>query len=79
MAMTQDETWFHRYQEMLVFLETNKRNPSRYNAEERGKYVNWLRHNKKLYNSREMKLERVGMFGELLSLCETYRGKNQYE
>ena len=77
--MTQDETWLHKYQEVVDFIKTNHRNPSRYNADERGLYCNWLKHNKKLYNSGELKPERKEKFEELLRLCETYRRKNQYE
>lgn len=35
--MTQDERWMERYSEVVSFIETNKRNPSRYDDEERGK------------------------------------------
>ena len=34
--MTQDERWNVRYQEVRTFIETNKRNPSKHYAEERG-------------------------------------------
>ena len=47
--MSQDELWFNKYQEIVAFIEKNKRNPSKYNDEERGKYLNWFKHNKKLY------------------------------
>ena len=33
--MTQDERWITRYEEVKTFIETNKRNPSKYVAEER--------------------------------------------
>lgn len=33
--MTQDERWNIRYDEVKTFIETNKRNPSKYVAEER--------------------------------------------
>ena len=68
-----------KYKEVVGFINANKRNPSRYDEEERGRYVNWLRHNRKLYNSGELKPERVEKFEELSRLCETYRRKNQYE
>lgn len=77
--MTQDERWQERYNEVVVFIEKNKRNPSRYDSEERGLYLNWLKHNKKLYNSGMLKSERKAKFEELLRLCEAYRRKNQYE
>ncbi len=53
--MTQDALWLKKYQEVKAFIETNHRNPSRHNPEERFKYCNWLKHNKKLLNAGEMK------------------------
>lgn len=77
--MTQDETWILKYNEVVVFIEKNKRNPLKYDAEERGKYLNWLRHNRKLYNAGLLKEERMEKFKKLLNLSEQYRRKNQYE
>ena len=77
--MTQDERWFEKYNEVKDFIETNKRNPSKHDAKERGQYLNWLKHNKKLLNSGEMKQERVEIFERLLSLCEEYKHVNQYK
>ena len=76
--MTQDERWLAKYNEVKTFIETNQRNPSKYDATERGKYCNWLRHNKKLYNSGELKEDRMKMFKELLGLGERYKHINQY-
>ena len=77
--MTQDERWFEKNNEVKGFIEKNRRNPSKHNDAERGQYVNWLRHNRKLYNAGEMKPERVEPFRELLELMERHRHKNQYE
>lgn len=77
--MNQDEIWQKKYREVIAFIETNKRNPSRYDPEERGKYCNWIKHNKKLLNAGEMKEDRVALFENLLELWEKYRRKNQYE
>lgn len=33
--MTQDERWQKRYEEVVGFIEVNKRNPSKYVAEEK--------------------------------------------
>ena len=77
--MTQDEIWQKKYEEVVAFIEKNKRNPSKYDPEERGLYLNWLRHNRKLYNAGELKPERIAMFKELLRMSEQYRRKNQYE
>ena len=41
--MTQDEKWIARYNKVVTFIETNKRNPSKYDAEERGEYDTWLK------------------------------------
>lgn len=77
--MNQGEIWQRKYREVIAFIETNKRNPSRYDPEERGRYCNWIKHNKKLLNAGEMKPERVALFENLLELWEKYRRKNQYE
>lgn len=43
--MTQDEQWQKRYDEVFDFIETNKRNPSKHDEEERGKFLNWIKAN----------------------------------
>jgi ABC-type uncharacterized transport system ATPase subunit len=75
--MTQDERWNVRYQEVKAFIETNKRNPSKFIPEERG-LRNWVRHQQKLVNKGELKEERVEMYKELLALMEEYKRVNQY-
>ena len=77
--MTQDDRWTVKYNEVRMFILTNQRNPSKYDAEERGEYYTWLKHNKKQMNAGKMKPERVEKFKELLALTEQYRRKNQYE
>lgn len=77
--MKQEEKWMLKYNEVKSFIETNHRNPSKYVAEERGMYCNWLRHNKKLYNSGELKEGRMEKFKELLEMGEKYRRVNQYQ
>jgi len=77
--MTQDEAWIKKYQEVKTFIEINKRNPSKHDDEERGRYLNWMKHNRKLYNSGELKPERMEMFRELLKLGERYKRVNQYQ
>ena len=69
--MTQDEAWIQKYNEVVAFIETNKRNPSKHSDEERGQYLNWIKHNRKLYAAGEMKEERVEKFRELIDLCES--------
>lgn len=68
-----------RYNEVKSFIETNKRNPSKYDATERGLYCNWIRHNRKLLKAEQLKEDRVEKFEKLLALCEEYRRINQYK
>ena len=77
--MTQEKNRKKKYEEAVTFIETNKRNPYKHNDKERGKYLNWLKHNRKLYAAGEIKEERVDKFKELLALCERYRRKNQWK
>jgi hypothetical protein len=76
--MTQEERWNVRYQEVMDFMEKNHRNPSKFIPEERGQYLNWIKHNRKLYSAGLLKEERVGRFKELLALMEEYKRVNQY-
>ena len=76
--MTQDEIWLERYNEVKHFIEVNKRNPSKHDAEERGLYYNWIKNNRKLYSAGEMKEERVELFEKLLILIEINKRVNQY-
>ena len=76
--MTQEERWLKRYDEMVGFIEANKRNPSRHRIEEHD-MLNWLKANRKALNAGKMKPERVEKFRKLLELTEQYRRKNQYE
>ena len=78
MIMTQDEKWMAMYNEVKSFIESNHRNISKYNLEERRLYT-WLKHNRKVLNAGEMKKEREEKFKELLAITEVYKRKNQYE
>jgi hypothetical protein len=76
--MTQDERWQKRYDEVVGFIETNKRNPSKHRIEEHD-MLNWLKANRKVLNAGKMKAERVVLFAKLQELMEGYKRKNQYE
>lgn len=76
--MTQDERWQKRYDEVVGFIETNKRNPSKYAPEEK-LLVHFLKRGRKLMNAGELKEPRLRMFKELLELMGQYRRKNQYQ
>ncbi len=77
--MRQGEKWKVRYSEVKSFIVINRRNPSKYDAEERGDYYTWLKANRKALNAGKMKPERVEKFRKLLEITEQYRRKNQYE
>ena len=68
-----------KYEDVIGFIESNKRNPSKYDAKERGDYYTWLKHNRKQMNAGKMKPERVEKFRKLLELTEKYKRKNQWE
>ncbi len=76
--MTQDERWMTKYNEVVEFIESNHRNPSRHRIEEHD-MLNWLKANRKVLNAGKMKAERVEKFRKLLEITEQYRRKNQYE
>jgi hypothetical protein len=76
--VTQDERWQAKYNEVVEFIETNHRNPSRHRIEEHD-MLNWLKANRKHLNAGEMKPERVGMFKDLLALMEEHKRVNQWK
>lgn len=76
--MDQDTRWLNKYNEVMTFIETNHRNPSKHRIEEHD-MLNWVKANRKVLNAGRMKTERVGRFKELLALMEQYKRKNQYE
>lgn len=77
MIMTQEERWQARYEEVVAFIETNHRNPSKHRIEEHD-MLNWLKANRKVMNAGSLKAERVEPFQQLLGLIEKYKRLNQY-
>ena len=75
--MTQYERWQIRYDEVVEFIESNHRNPSKHRLEEHD-MLNWLKANRKVLNAGKMKAERVERFKELLELMEENKHVNQY-
>lgn len=76
--MTQDEKWKSKCQMAMTFIETNKRNPSKFVGEER-EIRTWIKQNRKLLNAEKLKSERIAKFEELLELVEKNKHKNQYQ
>ena len=75
--MDQDTRWLNKYEEVMTFIETNHRNPSRHRIEEHD-MLNWLKANRKAMNAGRMKPERVERFKALLVLMEKYKRVNQH-
>ena len=75
--MTQGECWLTKYKEVMDFIETNYRNPSRHRLEEHD-MLNWLKANRKKMNTGELKEERMELFQKLLEMGEKYMRVNQY-
>ena len=76
--MTQEEKWQAKYDEVMDFIKTNKRNPSKHRIEEHD-MLNWVKANRKVLNAGKMKPERMEKFRKLLEMTERYKRKNQYE
>ena len=75
--MTQDERWTIRYKEVVEFIKTNHRNPSKYDMEERNMY-NYIKHTRKQMNQGLLKAERIEAFKKLLELMEENKHVNQW-
>ena len=75
--MTQEERWLLKYNEVLAFMERERRNPSKHRIEEHD-MLNWMKANRKLVNAGKMKEERVEMFKVLLEAGEKVRRVNQW-
>lgn len=75
--MTQEERWKANRQEVMDFMEVNKRRPSKYVDLERG-LRNWWKHQQKLFNAGLLKEDRIEMYKQLIETGERYRHVNQY-
>lgn len=76
--MTQDERWISKYNEVMDFMETNHRNPSRHRVEEHD-LLNWLKATRKRMNAGELNEPRLSKFKELLALSEQNKHVNQWK
>ena len=75
--MTQDERWMTRHNEVVEFIQTNHRNPSKHRIEEHN-MLNWVKQQRKLHNARKLNLNRVEAFKKLMALIEENKRVNQY-
>ena len=76
--MTQEERWQQQYEQMMSFMETNQRRPSKYRLEEHD-MLNWFKATNKRIAKGELSEERLKKFNILLEVAEKYRRLNQYK
>lgn len=76
--MDQDTRWLTRYNEVIGFIESNHRNPSKHRIEEHD-MLNWIKQQRKLLNAGKLKDNRIGPFKRLMVLIETHKRINQYQ
>lgn len=75
--MTQDEKWIHKYNEVMEFINTNHRNPSKHRIDEHN-MLNWVKQQRKLLNAGKLKENRIERFKELLAIIEKNKRVNQW-
>ena len=76
--MDQETRWLIRYKEVVEFIESNHRNPSKHRIEEHD-MLNWVKANRKVMNAGKMKPDRVEAFKKLSALMEENKRVNQYQ
>ena len=76
--MTQDEKWQGKYNEVMEFINTNHRNPSKHRIEEHN-MLNWVKQQRKLLNAGKLKENRIERFKELLAIIEENKRVNQWQ
>ena len=78
MNMTQEEKWSSRYNEVIDYIESNHRNPSKHRIEEHD-MLNWVKRQRRLLNAGKLKDDRIEPFKRLMVLIETHKRINQYQ
>ena len=76
--MDQETRWMTRYEEVVGFVETNHRNPSKHRIEEHD-MVDWVKANRKVMNAGKLAEPRFSQFVKLLELSNKYKRVNQYQ
>ena len=75
--MTQDEKWQIQYDQMMEFMTTNHRRPSKHRVEEHN-MLNWFKSTKKKIAKGGYRVDRIEKFNHLLEVADKYRRLNQY-
>ena len=76
--MKQEEKWVLKYNEVMEFINTNHRNPSRHRIEEHD-MLSWIKQQRKLIKAGTFKSERLKMFEKIQELMEENKRINQYQ
>ena len=75
--MTQEERWRKNYEEIVLFMDTYHRNPSKHRAEDH-QMLNWMKQQRKLMNKGELKPDRLAAFKRLMAKGEKLKRVNQW-
>lgn len=76
--MKQEEKWVLKYNEVMEFININRRNPSKHRIEEHD-MLNWVKQQRKLLNAGKLKENRIERFKELLAIIEENKRVNQWQ
>ncbi len=76
--MTQEERWRKNFAEVVRYMDTYHRNPSKHRVEAR-RLLNWMKQQRKLMKSGSLKPDRVEAFKRLLAKGESLKRVNQWE
>lgn len=77
MRSKSDAKWSHQYEEIMAYLLTNRRRPSKYREENR-RMLYWIKYNRRVLASGKMPADRAERFRRLLTTAEDFRLLNQY-
>ena len=75
--MTQEEKWNQRYDEVVEYMTTYHRNPSKHRPED-ATLLNWMKQQRKLMNRGELRPDRMERFKTLQTKGERYKRENQW-
>ena len=75
--MTQEERWRKNYEEIVRFMDTYHRNPSKHRTEDQ-QMLNWMKQQRKLMNKGELKPDRLAAFKRLMAKGEKLKRVNQW-
>ena len=75
--ISQDDRWQQHYEEVVHYILTFRRLPSKHRIEDH-LMLNWLKYNRKLQRANKLSAERSELFDLLLDMARLYQRINQY-